>query len=67
MGKPNMREQAQECRTVSVPEAGRALGIGRDASYQAARDGTIRTIKVGRLLRVPKAWLDRILSAGEVA
>ncbi len=55
-----------ECRTVSVPEAGKALGIGKDAAYAAARDGSIPTIRLGRLLRVPKAALNRLLD-GEAA
>jgi excisionase family DNA binding protein len=59
------RKLGDECLTVSVPEAGRRLGVGKDASYQAAHDGTIKAIRVGRLLRVPKAWLDRVLSGEE--
>jgi hypothetical protein len=39
-----------ELRTISVPEAGRWLGLGRNASYEAARRGDIPTIKIGRLL-----------------
>jgi hypothetical protein len=30
-------------RTVSVPEAAKALGIGRGAAYEAARPGSKRT------------------------
>jgi excisionase family DNA binding protein len=51
-------------RTVSVPEAAKALGIGRGAAYEAARRGEIATIRLGKLLRVPLAWLERKL-AGE--
>ena len=50
-----------ECRTVSVPEAGRWLGIGRNSAYEAARRGDIPTIRIGRLLRVPVAALERKL------
>lgn len=39
--------------TVSVPEAGRALGIGRDAAYAAAERGEIPTLRIGRRLVVP--------------
>jgi hypothetical protein len=38
--------------TVSVPEAGRMLGIGRDAAYAAAARGQIPTLRLGRTLRV---------------
>ena len=48
-------------KTVSVPEAGRWLGIGRNASYEAARRGDIPTIRIGRLLRVPVVALERKL------
>jgi hypothetical protein len=38
--------------TESVPTVGKRLyGLGRDASYQAARAGIIPVIKVGRRLR----------------
>lgn len=52
--------------TISVPEAGKKyLGIGRVASYEAAHRGEIPTVKIGRLLRVPVAVLERKLSQPE--
>ena len=49
------------CRTLSVPEAGaQAFGLSRWGSYEAAKRGEIPTIRVGRLLRVPRAWLEQI-------
>ncbi len=49
-------------KTISVPQAGRVyLGIGRDASYEAARRGDIPVIKIGRLLRVPVIAMERML------
>jgi excisionase family DNA binding protein len=52
--------------TMTVPEAGeKYYGLSRDASYAAAQRGDIPTIRVGRLLRVPVAAMDRKLeSAG---
>ena len=48
--------------TISVPAAGRFyLGIGKDASYAAAKRGDIPVIKIGRLLRVPVAAMQRML------
>ena len=54
-------------KTISVPEAGeRYFELGRNASYEAARRGELRTIKIGRLLRVPVIALERMLAgAGE--
>ena len=44
--------------TTSVPKAGKALGIeNRNTSYAAAARGQIKTIRIGRLLKVPTAWL----------
>jgi len=54
-------EKLTECKTMSIPEAGRVLGIGRDAAYQAARHGQIPTIRLGRRLVVPVAALERLL------
>jgi excisionase family DNA binding protein len=48
--------------TISVPEAGRLLGVGRNASYEAAARGEIPVIRIGRMLRVPKAALMRMLA-----
>jgi len=56
-----MEGPMDEPKTVSVPEAGRWLGIGRNASYEAARRGDIPTIRIGRLLRVPVVALERKL------
>ena len=38
--------------TTSVPRAGRAIGLGKSSSYEAARRGDIPAIRIGKLLRV---------------
>jgi len=46
--------------TITVQEAGKKyFGLSRDASYRAAQRGDIPTIRVGRLLRVPVAAMER--------
>jgi excisionase family DNA binding protein len=51
-----------ECKTLTVPEAGRRyFNLERDAAYAAAKRGDIPVIKIGRTLRVPIAALDRML------
>jgi predicted DNA-binding transcriptional regulator AlpA len=46
---------------LDVPQAGAKLGLGRSASYAAAKRGDIPTIKIGRLLRVPiKAFEEKL-------
>ena len=53
-------------KTLTVPDAGRIyFGLGRNASYDAAKRGDIPTIKVGRLLRVPIAAMERRLEQAE--
>jgi excisionase family DNA binding protein len=47
--------------TISVPAAGRLLGLGRDASYRAAAEGRIPVLQFGRLKRVPTAALRKML------
>jgi excisionase family DNA binding protein len=49
-------------KTVTISEAAAELGISRNSAYQAATKGEIPTIRVGRLLLVPRAALDRMLS-----
>jgi excisionase family DNA binding protein len=50
--------------TYSVPDAGRLLGLGRNAAYEAARRREIPVLRFGRKLRVPRVALERLL-AGE--
>jgi hypothetical protein len=53
---------SSEPKTLSVPQAGREyFGLGRNASYEAARRGDLPTIKIGRLLRVPVVAFKRKL------
>ena len=54
-----------ECLTLTVAEAGKVVGLGRNAAYAAARSGEIPTIRIGRRILVPKAGLKKLLN-GEV-
>jgi hypothetical protein len=49
--------------TVDVVTAGRAFGMSRDGTYDLLRRGEfpVRTVKVGRSHRVPRAELFRVL------
>jgi excisionase family DNA binding protein len=53
--------------THSVPEAGRRVGLGKNASYDAARRGELPVLRFGRALRVPRAALDRMLAEGRLS
>jgi hypothetical protein len=51
-----------EPKTLSVPEAGRRyFGLGRNASYDAARRHEIPVIRIGKRLRVSVVALERQL------
>jgi hypothetical protein len=39
------------------PETGKVLRLRRGATYAAAKAGEIKTIRIGRLMRVPTTWL----------
>jgi excisionase family DNA binding protein len=54
--------EAEDGRLVyKVPEAGRMLGLTRNGSYEAAKRGDIPIIRIGKLIRVPKAAFHRML------
>lgn len=49
-------------KTLTVPEAGEIyFGLSRNAAYEAVKRGEIPVIRIGRLLRVPVAPLERML------
>lgn len=47
--------------TLTVPEAGKLLGIGRDSAYRAAAEGTLPTLRFNNRLVVPTAKLLAML------
>jgi len=51
----------EESQTVKVPEAGKILGLGRAAAYNAVSRGDIPVIRIGRRILVSKAVLARML------
>lgn len=53
--------------TLTMVEAAKQLGIGRNTAYEAARLGHIPTIRVGRRLLVPRAALERLLDGASPA
>jgi excisionase family DNA binding protein len=48
--------------TMSIPEAGKALGVSRTTIYKLANSGELPTIKLGKRILVPIAQLDRLLN-----
>jgi excisionase family DNA binding protein len=56
-----MIEDERTLSTLSVSAAGRYLGIGRNASYEAVKRGQLPVIRIGSRLRVPVVALERML------
>lgn len=59
--RDHSERQQGERLVYTVPEAGRLLGLGRNAAYEAAKRGDIPTLRIGRLLLVPKIPFHRML------
>ena len=50
--------------TLRVEDLMPILGIGRNTAYELVRSGRIRSIRIGRQLRIPKDALVEYLSGG---
>ena len=50
--------------TLTVDEAAKILGIGRQLAYERVRTGEIPAIKIGRRLLVPRRALEKLLEQG---
>ena len=52
-----------------IPEAAEILGLGKSKTYELVQSGAIRTVRVGRAVRVPVSAIDefaeRLESEGE--
>lgn len=55
------RKSDDECLVYSVEEAGRMLGLTKNGAYVAAKRSDFPTIRIGRLIRVPKAAFHAML------
>jgi hypothetical protein len=73
-GKRKMQRQGEaqedggtvEPTTVKLwPDAGVALGLKRGQTYEAAQKKQIPTLRFGKMLRVPRAWLTKV-ARGEI-
>lgn len=56
-----MTVKAPETLVYTVQEAGCLLGLTKNAAYLAAKRGDIPTIRIGKLIKVPKAALHAMI------
>jgi excisionase family DNA binding protein len=58
-----MKEEVEQERlTITIPQAAKRLGIGRNQGYEAAARGEIPIIRIGRKrMVVPLAAFERML------
>jgi excisionase family DNA binding protein len=47
--------------TISVPDAGRILGLARNGAYEAVKRGDIPVVRLGHKIRVPTALLKKMI------
>lgn len=45
-----------------VDQLAKILSIGKNMAYELVRSGQVRSIKVGRCYRIPKAAIDEFLN-----
>ena len=50
---------SEERLTLTIPEAAGLLGIGQTLAYEMASAGLLPVLRLGRVMRIPKAALTR--------
>ena len=46
--------------TYGVIETARILGVGKNAMYAAVKAGQVKTIRINKRDRIPKAWIENV-------
>lgn len=55
-------------KTLTVTEAATCLGVSRHFAYQAVREGSIPSIRIGRRILIPTQAFEQLLAnVGQVA
>ena len=57
--------EPNEKLVMTVLEAGKKLGLSKEAAYAAAKRGEIPTIRIGHLLKVPVVQFNRLLDGAK--
>ena len=61
----NITLQPEERRVISGVEAAAVLGISRSKLYEFVAAGEIRSIRIGRLRKIPVAAIDEFIASRE--
>lgn len=54
----------QSERLYTVDQAARLIGCGRGKIYAMIRDSEIRSVKIGKLRRIPASAINELVEAG---
>jgi excisionase family DNA binding protein len=60
-----MTEQSSQRLTITVTEAAKRLGIGKNQAYEGVHRGQIPSIRVGKRILIPLKALQRMLERSE--
>jgi excisionase family DNA binding protein len=58
-----MRKNTMQAELLRPLDAAAALNISRSKLYEEIHHGRIPVVKVGNLMRVPRAWIERQVDA----
>ena len=50
-----------ECRTYTVNEVARILGVSRTQAYRLVQEGLFKSVRIGNAIRIPKRSFDKWL------
>lgn len=58
-----MSQENEAVQVFTVEDLVKILDIGKSSAYALVRSGTIRSVRIGRIYRIPKAALDEYLKS----
>ena len=58
---------SEEPTALTVEVAAKRLNVGRSTLYAAALKGQVPCIRIGGTVRIPAAWVSRVLTEGYTA
>ena len=57
-------KRSLECRTYTVSEVARILGVSRTQAYRLVQEGLFKSVRIGNAIRISKRsfdeWLDSL-------